>query len=436
MHTFDIKVLNLNPTSYLSSSAYSTWPVGGGYQSTYESEYVSGSSAPIVIKKPVVKGADSAFTGPLNLNIAPTAIQFVTEPMENDTVVFVYDSDNQDEQVTLRYLQNGVYLVSYKDERVRIVAPTGVASVKVVPTLDELFVVLNETPIRFSKASTSTVSFDLAPNGGIAYDKVICDAEVSVDEVVTREVKIVNGQPGIFMPMSRDKWYESKLVMADDMDAADDYRVTSRGLTLANTAVAFYSDLDNIEKSVDAENWEPVEALEFHGEDQVLYRSKDPDFALEYFDTDMTEFIIPGATTTVTGRIYKVGNNVGSIFSHDSYRVRGGSFKIESDNLFTVSILGKLPASIVDALEPQIDFDGSDLGSMHLYTFNVQNEFEISADDLVISGVGVNMNHEDLMNNLCKRVEMSYADEISDIAIGQSRNGENEYAILDLQWNV
>lgn len=433
MHIFDIKVLNLNPTVYLSSSVYSTWPRKLGYSSEYKDGY---ASSVFVIKKPLVKGADSAFTSAVRMSIIPVPVQFVAEPIRNNKVVFIYDSENEGEEVIVRYLQNGVYRIEYKEDSVRVVAPTGPVVIQAAPTPDELFISINNTQIRFEKKGTDSIYFDIAPNGGVAYDKVICDAEVTVDEVITREVKNINGSAGIFMAMSRDKWFDSKILTAEDMDSAGEYRVTSRGLTLSNTTVAFYSDLDKIEKSTDAENWEPVSALEFHGEDQILFRSKDPDFALEYFDTNITDFIVPGATTQVTGEIYKVGNNIGTIFSHDAYRIRGGSFRIESDGLTSVSILGKLPKSIVDQFDPTIDFDGTAPGNMHLYTFEAESVFEISAEELVISGIGINMNHEDLMNTLCSRVEMSYADEIDSLVLGQSRNGDNEYAILDLQWNV
>lgn len=434
MHIFDVKVLNANPVVYLSSSVYSTWPRRSGYSPTYTKQYAGSASA--VIKRPIVKGADSAFTSSFRRSILPTHIQFATEPIHNNRIVFVYDSDNEDDSVVVKYLQNGVYLISYKEERVRIVAPTGPVSIQAVPTPDELFIVLNNSPIRFEKVSQGEIVFEIAPNGGIAYDKVICDADVDISEILIKDVKNVNGPNGIFMAMSRDKWYESKIEMAETMFSAEGYRVTSRGLTLTNTTVAFYSDLDQIEKSTDAENWEPVSALEFHGEDQILFRSKDPDFALEYFDTNMTDFIVPGATTQVTGEVYKVGNNIGTIFSHDAYRIRGGSFRIESDALTSVSILGKLPESVTDQFNPVIDFDGTAPGNMHLYTFDAESVFEISAEELIISGIGINMDHEDLMNGLCSRVEMSYADEIDSLVLGQSRNGDSEYAILDLQWNV
>ena len=434
MHIFDIKVLNLNPTVYLSSSVISTWPMRTGYASRYSKRYFGGVS---ILSKPLVRGASSAFTSSVRIGIIPVPVQLIVEPLSDDSVVLVYDADNEEESVTITYLQNGVYLLSYKDQQIRIVAPTGAVAIKVSPTADELFVAVNNTSIRLDKVATGSISLEIAPDGGIAYDKVIGDAEINVEEIVASDIKIVNGQGGIFMPMFRDQWYESSLVTAEQMDSAEDYRVTSRGLTLANTSVVFYSNLDNIEKSIDAENWEPVNAVEFHGQDQVIYRSKDPDFALEYFDTEMKDIIIPGATTAITGNLYKVGNNIGSLFSHDGYRLIDGSFRIESDNLRTVSILGKIPDSIVDQLSPQIDFNGTKApGKMHLYTFEVDKEFEIAAGEMTIAGVGINMNHEDLMNVLAKRVEISYADEIHDIEIGQSKNGDNEYSILDLQWNV
>lgn len=370
------------------------------------------------------------------MSTGASSIQFVAEPTENDSVVFVYNSGDVDRKVTVRYLQNGVYLVQQDEENVRIVGPTGPVAIKAVLSDGELFIVVNNAPIRMTRPDPGQVVISIAPNGGVIYDKVICDAEIAVDELITRDVKIVNGVLGVFMPLSRDKLFEPKLVSGEDMFAVEDYMVSTRGMTLGNTTAAFYSNIDNIEKSSDGTSWEQVSALERHKEDQLIFRSKDPDFTIEYFDTNMTDFILPGSLTTVTGDVYKVGENIGTLFSHDHYTILNGSFKVESDTMTSVSILGKLSDDIVSGLQPLIDFDGYNSGQMHLYTFSATDEFQIQGEEINIAGVGLNMEHEALMDGLVGRVEMSYADEISNLNPGQSKNGASEYSILDLQWNV
>lgn len=427
------------------------------YKIRNKENYLSSGITPGDLKRPVARGSSSSFSTSFTRTVGPGNIQFIAEPAVDDIDVAIYNSDSSREHVELhlprykrpyaseapgshlirvRYLQNGVYTVSHSDGVVRIVTETGPVSIKFLATPTEIYVMINEASVQIIKTITEFSRIHIAPQGGVAYDKFVYNHENNVDELLDKKVFPVSSGRSRFSPVSRDKLYDPVLIMAEDMHPADGYRVSTRKLTLANTAAAFYSDTTQIEKSLDAETWEPVDKVEYHGEDALLFRSKDPDFAVRYFDTNMDRFIVPGAVTSFTGEVYKVGSNVGSYFSHDCYRIYQGSFSIESDRMTSVTILGYIPDELVADLNPEIDYGGTNFGKIHLYTFDAPQSFTIEAEEIFIAGLGVNVDHIEVMDSLAGVSEISYADEMPQLQTGISMNGENEYAILDLQWNV
>lgn len=415
--------------------------------------YLSSGLTPGDVRKPVARGSRSSFSTPLHNVYGRGSIQFIAEPAVDSIDIVKYGValattsyttkyqksyrvEPDDHSITVRYLQNGVYTVRHQDITTRIVAQTGPVVIKMLSTETEVYIIVDGVSVQVYKETSALTGVTIAPNGGVMYDKVIHNHTDSIDELVDKSIFRVSSQNGRLEPTSRDRLFEPELVLADEMYSVDDYRVSSRKLTLANTAAAFYSDTSKIEKSVDGENWSAVQKVEYHGEDAMIFRSKDPSFALRYFDTNMDQFIIPGATTAVTGGVYKVGGTIGSYFSHDCYRIHGGGLTIESDEMTSVTIMGYLPDNLVEQFDPTIDFDGTNFGKIHLYTISASEVLELVANEIFISAIGINLDHLEVMNNLAGISEMSYADQLEHLQPGVSINGDNEYAILDLQWSV
>ena len=388
-------------------------------------EYKSSGITPGPIKRPVAWGSKTSFVTPLSTQVGRGVAQVVVEPAVDETIILTLDD------IIVRYLQNGVYTVGDS----RIVTATGPTSIKVIISDSEVFVLVGGVTVQINKVVTSA-TLTISPNSDVMYDKFVYNYEVSVDELVKKPINQIRTELGTLTPLIRDKWYDPQLIQAEDMVTVDDYKVSTRRLALTNTAAAFYSDVSLIEKSIDGEEWEPVDKVEYHGEDSIIFRSKDPDFTLRYYDTNMTEFILPGAVTTIEGSVYKVGNDIGSLFSHDCYRIHNGRITFQSDEMRSVTVLGYLSDAAIAALNPIIDYNGTNYGKMHLYTFDSGTSFTLEDEEMFFAGVGFNLDHEEVMDRLCGISEISYADEIEPLQLGQSINGENEYAILDLQWNV
>lgn len=393
-------------------------------------EYVSSGKTPGAIKRPVAWGSTSSFSTTYSTEVAKGLVQLIVEPAVDDTVVITYDD------IRITYLQNGVYLVECDGNITRVVANTGPVVIKFASTDAESYVVVDGITVQYAKEIVEPIAVTVSPTGGVFYDKFVYGSEDSIDELIDRSIGLSNGSDGCLMPISRDHLFEPKLVTSDEMNMVNGYYVSSRKLTLANTAVAFYSNTDLIEKSTDGIEWLPVDKVEYHGEHALIFRSKDPSFALRYYDTNMTEFILSGATTATTGQVYKVGSHIGSYFSHDCYRIHEGSISITAEGLTSVTIIGYLPNTVVSALNPTIDYNGSNNGKIHLYTFEATGTIELIADEIYVSAIGVNIDHFDTLNHIAGVSEISYADEIDNLQIGQAINGDNEYAILDLQWDI
>lgn len=427
------------------------------YKIRNKENYLSSGITPGDLKRPVSRGSSSSFSTPFTKTLGPGNAQFIAEPAVDDVDIAIYNSDANREHVSLytkrykrayasevsesrlirvRYLQNGVYTVSHSEGITRVVTDTGPVSIKFLATGTEIYVMINDVSVQIFKTITEFSRIYIAPQGGVAYDKFVFNSEENVNQLIDKRVFPVSSGNSRFSPVSRDKLFDPVLLTADEMTPVEDYRVTSRKLTLANTAAAFYSDTTAIEKSIDAENWEPVDKVEYHGESAFIFRSKDPNFAVRYFDTNMDQFIVPGSTTSITGEVYKVGSNVGSYFSHDCYRIYQGGLTIESDTLTSVTILGYIPDELAETLNPTIDYGGTNFGKIHLYTFESLGSLTLEAEEIYIAGIGINVDHMEVMDNLTGASEMSYADEMPQLKVGQAMNGENEYAILDLQWNV
>lgn len=562
------------------------------YKVPLGTQYISSGLTPGEVGRPVAWGSKTSFHTPRSITVTGGVTQLIVEPAKDDITVLSFAG------ISVKYLQNGVYSVGtddsidYLDEytsnyggseeasgRIRVVARTGSIAIKIAISESEVFVVIDGITVRIDQRVSLPRTIDISPSGDVLYDKVVCGLEESIDDLINKEVRMVYAQGGRLMPLSADKWYEPELKLVEDMIPVEDYRVISRKLTYTNTATAFYSDTTKIEKSTDAENWGPVDKVEYHGEDAMIFRSKDRDFALKFYDTNLKEFVIPGATTEVTGEIYKVGDNIGSYFSNDSYLIKGGSFKVESEGMTSVSVLGylgkvvapnvlsngsfengttgwenvggnmsidpnegrllgsslKMTAGSVGLSTPrlavqvgetwrwevwyktssdfagslgmrplrwepggnvpghvsiskkenwtkisfdwtvtagyneinmrfansitagsvwiddvrlsnvtnhaerypaQIDNAGIKMGKMHLYTFSANSSLELTGEEMYISAIGINLDHQETMDQLSGISQISYADEINTLQDGVSINGDSEYSILDLQWSI
>lgn len=380
--------------------------------------------------RPVAWGSTSSFNDPITIEVKRELVQLIVEPIVDVTTVLSFAG------IVVRYLQNGVYTVALGEDVTRVVASTGPVSIKVVASNSEVYVVIDNVTVRLDVQAPAAFEMSISPTSGILYDKIIYNYAGSIDTLIRKDVRRVADSSGVLTPLSNDKWFEPKLIIADDMDRVDDYYVTSRGLTLAKTAAAFYSNTDLIEKSVDAEEWLPVDKVEYHGEENLIFRSKDPSFAVRFFDTNVDQFIVAGATTTVTGDIYKVGDNIGSYFSHDCYRIYGGSLTVEAETMSSVSIMGYIPDEALVGLDPVIDNNGDNSAKIHLYTFQTTTPLTIQAQEIYVSAIGVNLDHLETMKRLTGVSEIAYADEVHALQDGVTTNSDSEYAILDLQWNV
>lgn len=427
------------------------------YRARNKNGYVSTGLTPGNKKRPIARGSSSSFSDPYWSIIEPGSIQFIAEPTKNDVHVasfgwkagFSYRGNyslqyknpyylsDEDESIDIHYLQNGVYRADYNDASVRIVARTGSVAIKLIFMPSEVYLSIDNATLRVpTEDNPIVISASISPNGNILYDKIIRNEDVSLDTMISKDPVQAAGARGQLTPITRDQMYESRIITASEMETVDDYNVFSRGAAISNTTVAFLSNTTLIEKSYNAEDWEPVDAIEFHGEDRPIFRSKDPDFAFKMYDTAMTEFIARGMTTATAARIYKIGDSIGSYFSHDGYKLIDGSLEIESEGMTSVTILGYLSDSVVSEFDPIIDYGGDNTGMMHLYTIEAEEFIKISFDEILVSGLGINLEHEEVMDVITGRVQISYADELSDIQIGQSVNGDSEYSILDLQWSL
>lgn len=406
------------------------------YRVRDKSRYLSTGITPGDSKKPVARGSTSSFSTPYTSEMGFGSIQFIVEPVIDRTGVAYFEWE-QDQSIEIEYLYNGVYLISHNSQATRVVTGTGPIAIKMVFMADEVFASIDNATIRLAiETPPASVSIDIAPIGGVLYDKVLIGDTEPIGELVEKTPFVVAGSNGRLTPIIRDKLYDPVLVTTTDMLAVDQYSVYSRGAAISNTTTAFLSDATMVEKSYDTETWEPVNPIEYHGDLRPVFRSTDPDFTLVMYNTTMTDFIAAGMTTTTTGEVYKVGDNVGSYFSHDGYHILNGSIKIESDGMTSVTILGYIPDAALAGLESVIDYDGDNAGKMHLYTIDAQEELMIAADKIIIAGIGVNLEHDGVMDILVGRQEVAYADEIDDLRDGVSINGTEEYAILDLQWGL
>lgn len=406
------------------------------YRIKDKSRYLSSGVTPGDTKKPVARGSTSSFSTPHSSEMEKGSIQFIVEPASNH-IGIAYFSWGVDESIEIEYLYNGVYLISHNDQTTRVVTGTGPIAVKMVFMESEVFASIDSATVRMTiETPPGSISVDIAPIGGVLYDKVAIDEIAQVKDLVEKTPFVVAGESGRLTPIVRDKLYDSKIITTTDMQAVEEYNIYSRGAALSNTTISFLSNVSAVEKSYDATTWEPVNPIEFHGDDRPIFRSTDPDFTLKMFNTTMAEFIVAGVTTTTEGDVYKVGDNIGSYFSHDAYHIRNGSITIQSEEMTSVTILGYLPSAVVNALNPVIDYNGDNTGRMHLYTIDAQESITIESEEIVIAGIGKNLDHEEVMNVLVGRVEVAYADELDDISIGTSINSNEEYAILDLQWGL
>lgn len=550
--------------------------------------YVSSGLTPGNLQKPVAWGSKSSFIESISEElIEGDSVQFIAEPIQDDVEVVRLAG------VKVKYLYNGVYLVTavssgayssdYTSEypepnpSLRVAANTGPVAIKLTNLTDDIQVVIDGIPVSYQKGSQSDNTLIVSEN--VAYDKFIVNYDGDLNELVDKTPRSSVSDSGMLRPLSYDKLYEPKLITAEEMFSVDDYYVTSRKLSNANTSVEFYSDLNQIQKSDDGEEWLPVQKIEYHGDDATIFRSKDKQFALRFYDTTIKEFVILGAVTAVEGEIYKNGDNIGSYFSHDCYKIQNGSLTISSEGMNSVTILGYLedivapnvlsngsfdsefsgwsnvtanisidpeagrlsgPAvkmtsggiglstsripvtpgetwrwevwyktspdfagslgmrplrwepgsnvpghvnmsknegwtkisfdwqvadgcsevnmrfansitagsvwiddvrlsNITDNAEGksvQVDNSGPRSGKMHLYTFQSDSQLTLTGNEIYLAAIGVNLNHQDTMDHITGRSQISYADEIHSLEDGQSMNGENEYSILDLQWNV
>lgn len=393
--------------------------------------YVSSGLTPGDINKPVAWGSSSSFSSPLVYNLQRGAsAQVIVEPILDNVLVVSFLNTE------IRYLYNGVYMLTVGTDSTRIVASTGPVAIEIVVTDSEVDFVIDDITLTANLDELqASVEISLAPSGGVLYDKFIVGYDGYIGELIQKEPKRSVAGEGVFYPLSYDKWYDPQTVTADQMPQIDGYRIFNRKLSEANTSIMFYSDIDEIEKTENSDDWEPVEKIEYHGEDALTFRSKDPSFALAYLDTTIDHFVVPGAITTVEGEIYKNGDNIGSYFSHDCYKIEG-SLTVESEGMTSVSILGYMPDTIISSLNPVVDYGNSNIGKMHIYTFQAQGSIELVSDDLYIAGLGINLDHEELMDHLTGTSQVSYADELPNLQPGKAINGEDEYSILDLQWNV
>lgn len=389
--------------------------------------YISSGKTPGDIKKSVAWGSSSAFSTPRVLEVGLGLTQLIMEPVLDDhTVLLIGD-------MPVRYLYNGVYLIN---NATRVVANTGPVMFKIMTTTSEVSISIDGVDVRVPATNTDDLSITVAPSGGAFYDKVLHGLDVSQDSLVNKTIRVSIQEEGTLSPISYDKLYDPALVVADSMDRVEGYYVACRKLTEANTSVVFYSDVGQIEKSIDGVDWDAVEPIEYHGEEALIFRSKDPNFALRFYDTNITDFTIRGGETEVTGEIYKIGNDIGTPFAHDSYLVKDGSLKVMREGMTSVTILGHLPQELVDQLNPQIDYGGTNFGKMHLYTIDCTDSITLTADEIYVSAIGINLNHQDVLDHLVGVSQISYADEIQPIITGTAVNGDEEYAILDLQWGV
>lgn len=389
--------------------------------------YISSGKTPGDTKKSVAWGSTSAFSSPRVLSTGLGLTQLILEPVLDDHTVLLAGV------VPVRYLYNGVYLVN---NSVRVVANTGPVTFKIMLTATEVSISIDGVDVTASSTNTEDSEIIIAPAGGMLYDKVLHGLEMPQDALVNKRIRVSIQDEGTLSPISYDKLYDPALVLAEDMDQIEGYYVACRKLTEANTTVVFYSDISEVEKSIDGIDWTPVNSIEYHGEDPLIFRSKDPNFSLRFYDTTIENFTIRGGETEVNGEIYKIGNDIGTIFSHDSYLVKGGSLRVIREGMTSVSIMGYLPDSLVEELEPQIDYGGTNYGKMHLYTIDSEDSIELIADEIYISAIGINLNHNDVLDHLAGVSQVSYADEIQPIEIGTAVNSEEEYAILDLQWGM
>lgn len=386
--------------------------------------YISSGKTPGNVKKPVAWGSTSSFDTGRSVEVGQGLTQLIIEPTLNSQLVLTVGG------IEIRYLYNGVYLVN---NEVRVVANTGPVLFKIVITATETSVSIDGVDVRVPASNGAAITIVIPQ--GILYDKVLHGIDIPEDSLINKKIRFSIQEDGTLSPLSYDKLYDPALVLSSDMDRVEGYYVACRKLSEANTSVVFYSDIDQIEMSIDGVEWLPVESVEYHGQDALIFRSYDPNFALRFYDTNIENFIVRGGSTEVTGEIYKIGNEIGSLFSHDSYLVKGGSLKIMADGMTSVSILGYLPVSLTTQFNPEIDY-GLSSGKMHLYTIECQDSIDLTAEEIYVSAIGINLNHDDVIDHLVGISQISYADEIEPIEIGTAINSEEEYAILDLQWGV
>ena len=389
--------------------------------------YISSGKTPGNMQKSVAWGSTSAFTTPRVLKVGLGLTQLIMEPaIDEYTVLFAGD-------IPVKYLYNGVYLVN---NTVRVVANTGPVLFKITLTSNETSISIDGVDVTTPSVNTEDTELTVAPAGGVFYDKILHGLDIPQDSLVNKSIRVSIQEEGTLSPISYDKLYDPALVVAEDMDIVEGYYVACRKLTEANTSVVFYSDIQQIEKSIDGVDWQPVSPVEYHGEDPLIFRSKDPNFALRFYDTNIKNFTIRGGETAVTGEIYKIGNDIGTPFAHDSYLVKDGSLEVMWEGMTSVSILGYLPQDLVDTLDPQIDYGGTNFGKMHLYTIDCTDSILLEADEIYVSAIGINLDHNDVLDHLVGVSQVSYADEIQPLVLGTAINSDEEYAILDLQWGM